>query len=117
MDSTIKRIMKKHLALLLILLSYLQIALAQYTISGEVVNNQGTAIADVEVMLNTSITSTNKKGKFSFTDIKPGQYQLNIFHEDFDNKFIGVKVTDKDVNIPVTLDSIHIEHLTLDIGH
>ncbi len=111
MDFTIKRIMKKHLVLLLILLGYLQIVFAQYKVTGKVVNNQGATVADAEIMLNTEISSTNKKGEFKFINIQSGQYQIGIFHEDFKDKYIGIKVVDKDVDLTISVDSIAVEHL------
>lgn len=111
MDFTIKKIMKKHLALFFVLFTSLQIVFAQYKVSGKVVNNQGTVISNVEIMLNTLITSTNKNGEFNFLNVTPGQYQLGVFHDDFKNKFIGIKVVNNDFDLVITIDSIATEYL------
>lgn len=104
--------MKKHISLLIVFWTCLSIAYAQFEIIGKVVNGQGEAVSNADVMLNTLTTTSNKKGEFRFLNVQKGTYQLGIFHNEFKNKFLGITIVDKDLELTVKLDSIAIQYLS-----
>ncbi|ELR71601.1 Iron(III) dicitrate transport protein FecA [Fulvivirga imtechensis AK7] len=73
---------KKYIFFTLTLLSSVQVALAQVTISGTVVTDKGEAVEGADVFLqNTAyLTYTDNKGRYKLTNVPYGTYALAVFY-------------------------------------
>ena len=86
--------MKRLLLLLLLLSSFYAKAQQTYTISGTVSDKKGVTLPGVIVFITNTryITSTDNAGKFSFTKLQPGSYEVVA-------KMIGFSPTAKNITI------------------
>lgn len=78
-------------------------ALAQFTITGKILNrNDDQPVANVSVFLNNSTvgTSTNSQGVFNLTNVKPGNYDLICSKIGFAVYSAPVAVNNKDISLP-----------------
>ncbi|GAA0196451.1 TonB-dependent receptor [Fulvivirga kasyanovii] len=77
------------------------------TISGEVLDEKGEAIPGVYVELSNAGKSavTNEAGHFTFAELVPGAYELNLSYIGFEpqKRTVTISSTSHDLNIKVTL--------------
>ncbi|MCP4521751.1 MAG: TonB-dependent receptor [Cytophagales bacterium] len=103
--------MKKQL-LFYLFISTIYYCFAQYKIEGIVQNEKGNPIANADIFLDNGIPITsNSRGKFFFLDIKNGQHQLSIFHDEHEPKHVGITVDNQDVTTIITLKKTKIIEL------
>lgn len=78
---------------------------AKYSISGTVVDAEGTAMEGAIVRLGKTKVKTGADGAFSFTDIKVGEYTLSIAKDGYEDVSQQVTVVNSDLAIdPITLN-------------
>ncbi|MGB1216696.1 MAG: carboxypeptidase-like regulatory domain-containing protein, partial [Saprospiraceae bacterium] len=69
--------------------------MAQYTIKGQVMDDQGIPVEGVTVSINNTdlVFVTGSDGKFNISDIEKPQIELNFFKEDWNGYLTEVKMT------------------------
>lgn len=85
-------------------------ALAQHKLSGTVYSRKdGNAIKNCKIILNTGSPTalTNEKGIFVFKNLAAGTYKIQTYAEDFQSSQQEIRLTDKDLDLKIFLDSIH----------
>ena len=82
--------------------------LAQYAISGVVVNAQKKVLKESFVFIQPSNKSvrTQKDGRFFFKNLQAGQYELLIDAIGFQSKQFTVEISNKDIDLKISLDSL-----------
>ncbi|HEY9000285.1 MAG TPA: DUF2012 domain-containing protein [Mucilaginibacter sp.] len=79
------------------------VCLAQYTISGKVVNNDDAKpVANANVFLNnaTTGTKTTTDGTFTLTNVRPGRYDLIVSDIAFETYSIRIDITNANLKLP-----------------
>ena len=76
-------------------------------VSGTVSNAGNSALEDVEVQLlnSTKVTRTDPLGRFTFSNLQAGNYQLKVFAKHYKEQIIPFKITSKDVLLSITLNA------------
>ncbi len=83
---------------------------SQYSVSGQVENNQKTSISEAFILLSPrdKMATTNAKGKYEIKDLKNGTYTLTIDADGFRQKNVTVEIKDNDVVLNLALDSLAV---------
>ncbi|MFC4165253.1 TonB-dependent receptor [Epilithonimonas zeae] len=110
----------KHIINLMLVFFGLSLVTAQsYSVEGTVQDfHDKTMLENAVVTLGNSTTKTDKKGRFSFSSISAGSYQLVAKHPLCDDYTENVKV-DRDLHLAITLEhhSNEIQGVTLHGSH
>lgn len=83
---------------------------SQYSISGQVKNNQKASVPEVFILLSPSdkVTNTNAKGNYIFKDLKSGAYTLTIDADGFQQKVVDLEIKHQNLVLDLTLDSLTV---------
>lgn len=97
--------MKKILCIILLFTALGAKAQGNYQIGGRVTDENGQTIPGATVFITNSknATATNNSGSFTFSNMRPGTYEVVIRFIGFAPDVQNVSVRDKDVNIVVRL--------------
>ncbi|TXI84447.1 MAG: TonB-dependent receptor [Crocinitomicaceae bacterium] len=92
-------------------------AKAQHTIQGKVTNQEGEVISGAKVILSNSyqINFTNSDGSYQVSDLKNGDYTLQVSSEGYESQQTPITIAGKDVvqNIVLIASAILIEEINV----
>lgn len=111
--------MKHIINLMLVFFGFVLVPAQSYSIEGTVQDfHDKTMLENATVTLGNATTKTDKKGRFSFSNIPEGSHQLVAKHPLCDNYTENVKV-DRDLHFTITLEhhSNEIQGVTLHGSH
>ncbi|MDB4926690.1 carboxypeptidase-like regulatory domain-containing protein [Mucilaginibacter sp.] len=109
--------MKILLCLILFFACFETRAQQYYAINGIVSDEKGKAIAGATVFITNSkhVTATNDEGKFSFSNIQAGSYEIVIKMLGFNPAIQNITIKDKPIRLSVTLTESNITLNTINI--
>lgn len=83
---------------------------SQYTISGQIKNNQKTPISEAFILLSpiNEMVTTNVKGDYKFDNLKSGIYTLTIDADGFQQKITQLEIKNQNVILNLNLDSLAV---------
>lgn len=98
-------IFRKSILIIAFSLLFFQYSVAQYVLTGQIIDSTGISIEGVAVkVINTSKgTSTNKQGKYSIEFDQDGNYQLEFSHIEFEHALKNVFISEKSTVLNVSL--------------
>jgi hypothetical protein len=73
-----------------------------YSVSGEILDNEGSGLDDITVVLGSFTTVTGSEGKYLFENVLAGSYTLIASSTEyiFDPSSVLVRIEDEDVEVP-----------------
>lgn len=83
---------------------------SQYSISGQIKNNQSKAISDAFILLSPmdKMATSNAKGSYHFYQLESGSYTLTINADGFQQKTVPIKIENQNVVLNLVLDSLTV---------
>ncbi|MFZ4861262.1 TonB-dependent receptor domain-containing protein [Sphingobacterium sp. Mn56C] len=94
-----------------------QATFAQYHIRGKVTDSQSTAIqaATIKLIGQHKTAQSDQNGFFTFTDLKPGKYQLELAYLGYQPHRKEIQIKDADVQLSLQLEPDSRELQTVEI--
>ena len=78
-----------------------------YSVSGQVFaesTNEALSDANVTILLFRQGTTTDQNGFFKFTNLSPGQYQLQVAYLSKQTQTLNIRIENQDINLQISLE-------------
>ncbi len=110
--------MNKHPYITITLLIFLcRLGMGQYSISGQVVDNEGVKISQVELFDLTSSReeSSDFEGSFVFTDLEKGFHEIVIYSESYNTQHLAINLS-SNIDTIITLTPLSVDLSAVEIA-